>query len=139
MENQNDVGASLLTAGLERAPVPIGYLNLWEGGYNHEESPTFTKDRQTMASLPSNYTHCWPIYDLAAVVAAVKLVRSNDGLEREKFEAWINHPKALERFSGSSAVAGFYVREDVQMQWEAWEAALRSNMQGEAQPTAATK
>jgi len=55
--------------------------------------------------------------------------RSNAGLEREKFEAWINHPKALERFSGSSAVAGFYVREDVQMQWEAWEAALRSNVE----------
>ena len=49
-------------------------------------------------------------------------------LEREKFEAWINHPIALERFSGSSVVAEFYVREDVQMQWEAWEAALRYNV-----------
>lgn len=76
-DKEENVGLSGSNGGLERALIPIGYLNLWEGGYNHEEIPTFTRERQTMASLPGNYTHCWPVYDLAAILAAVELERSN--------------------------------------------------------------
>ena len=74
---QSSATGATLSGGLERALVPIGYLNLWEGGYNHEEIPTFTREPQTMASLPGNYTHCWPVYDLAAILAAVELERAN--------------------------------------------------------------
>ena len=76
-EQEPRSGLSDLTVKLERTLVPSGYLSLWEGGYNHDEIPTFTREPQTMASLPGNYTHCWPIYDLAAVIKAVELVRSN--------------------------------------------------------------
>ena len=37
--------------------------------------------------------------------------------QREKFEAWLNHPRACGRFS---------IREEVQLQWEAWQTATES-------------
>ena len=65
---------SVLNDGLERALLPTGYLCLYEGGYNHDEVPKFSITN-IAAGLPNDLSRCWPIYDLAAVVKAVELVR----------------------------------------------------------------
>jgi hypothetical protein len=64
-------------ARLENALVPSGYLCLHEGGYNHDEIPSFSSIPVSGAG-PCNLTRCWPIYDLAAVVDAVAKENGND-------------------------------------------------------------
>lgn len=56
-------------------------------------------------------------------------VRSNDGLERKQFEAWISSPPfehMCDRNSENSAWPGAYKRYETELAWEAWQAAISS-------------